>query len=255
MPLASRLAPQGHGTRFVHGVVVEVAHYNHAHVGVDAPQAVGNLLAQLGGGDAVGLALLLSAQARWPVVYDDGNALAKELAYDAHLVAGGEGHGGEGVVGHVFELEISRVVHQAHVDAAFVGRVVMHDLQVPCLDFGLVCDVFHHRAVFNLAHADYRGAYGRCLGLELRYGVGEVVYLEPVFAAVPLSRTFGGELLVAAQWVVGDSVEEVFEVVKGNAGDLHAAAAVVLGCCGRCGDGCEERYDGQYESLVHNIDV
>ena len=160
------------------------------------------------------------------------------------------------MVGHIFELEVAGVVHQADVDAAFVGRVVVHDLQVPGLDFGLVCDVFHHRAVFNLAHADYGRAYGRCLGLELRYGIGEVVYLEPVFAAVPLSRTLGGELLVAAQGVVGDGVEEVFEVVKSNAGDLHAAAAVVLGMCGgRCGEGCDECYDGQYENLVHNIDA
>ena len=92
--LGVALGPEGHGARFVHGVVVEVAHHDDADLRVDLPEAVGDVLGQLGGGDAVWFALLLSAESRWPVVDDDGYSLTEELADDAHLVAGGEGHGG-----------------------------------------------------------------------------------------------------------------------------------------------------------------
>ena len=43
----------------IHGVVVEVAHYDNAHLRVHAPQRVGNLHAQFGGCHAVRLGLFL----------------------------------------------------------------------------------------------------------------------------------------------------------------------------------------------------
>lgn len=42
--LGFALGAEGYGARFIHGVVVEVAHYYHAHLGVDTPEAVGDML-------------------------------------------------------------------------------------------------------------------------------------------------------------------------------------------------------------------
>ncbi len=158
------------------------------------------------------------------MVDDDCYPLSEELTNDTHLVARGEGYGGEGVVGDVFEFEVTGVVHETDVDSALVGGVVVDYLQVPGFYFGLVGDVFHDRAVLDLADADDGRAEGCGLGLELRDGVGEVVYFEPVFASVPLALAFGSEFFVASEGVVGDGVEEVFEVVERNAGDLHLSA-------------------------------
>ena len=102
---------------------------------------------------------------------------------------------------------------------------MVYDLQIPVAQLGLACHVGHDRGVLYLAHADDGGAVGCSLGLELRDGVGEVVHFKPILASVPLARAAGGKLFVASERVVGDSVEEILEVVECYAGDLHAAAS------------------------------
>ena len=188
------------------------------------------------------------------MVDNDGYTLAEELADDAHLVARGEGEGGKGVVGNVFELEVTRVVHEADVDAALVGGVVVYDLEVPVAYLGLTGNVFHNGAVLDLADTYNGRTDGSGLGLELRNGVGEVVDLRPVFTAVPLSLTFGGKFFVAAEGVVGYGVEKVLEVIECYTGHLHTAVTVALSQHNaRSQYARYEHENGDSKGLFHNI--
>lgn len=160
------------------------------------------------------------------MIYDYGNALTEERADDAHLVACAVWDCCEAVVGDVFDAEVSFVVYHADVYAASVGRIVMDYTEVEAAEFGLGDDVFHHRAVLDFRHAYDGRAEGRCLGLELRNGISEVMQFFVVLACIPLARTAGSELNVAAFGVVGNRVEEVFEVIEGNTGNLNLAVVV-----------------------------
>lgn len=98
------------GAGFVHGVIVEVAHYDYADLWVNAPQRVGDGEAQACGSFAIGRGFFLASDARRPVVDDDGHALSHQSSDDAHLVTCSKGYFGEGVVGDVFQFEVFGVV-------------------------------------------------------------------------------------------------------------------------------------------------
>ena len=157
------------------------------------------------------------------MVDDYGNSLAEQGADDAHLVAGAEGHFGEAVVGDVLETEVAGIVHEADVDAAGVGGVVVYNLKVPVADLGLAHDVLHYGAVLDFGNADYGGAVRGCLGGEVGDGVCEVVDFLAVFPAVPLPGAVGSELDVAPFGIVWNRVEEVLEVIKSYTGDLDTS--------------------------------
>ena len=214
---------QNNGAALVLRVVVEVTHYYYADLGVYVPERVGYLLAESGSGLTVGRRLLLAAETRRPVVDNDGYTLAQKRSDDAHLVAGAVWNSSEAVVGHVLDAEVALVVDHAYVYATCVGRIVVNDGEVEVLKLRLGDDIFHHRAVLDLRHADDSGAERSDAGLELRDGVGEVMHLLIVFAAVPLARTAGGELYVATLGIIGNSVEEILEIIESDSGNLHFA--------------------------------
>ena len=53
------------------------------------------------------------------------------------------------------------------------------------------------------------------------------MHFIPVFAAVPLALSAGGEFKVASLGVVGNRVKEVFPVLKGNTGYLNFSSGVL----------------------------
>ena len=204
------------------GVVVVVAHHDDFGVGVFVEDAVGDVAAQGGGGHATRQRAFLATVARRPVHDDEVHHLAVKQTRDHQLVAGDE----VGLVGDdgtvrlaVGQLEILGVVEQSHVDATAVGRLVVHDLIVTVLDFGLAHEVFQHRAVLDLRHAEDGHAVGRPVGADGGDGVGHVVEFGEVFLGVPLVGALRQELLVVFVRVV-DGVEEVLEVIEADEADL-----------------------------------
>ena len=69
---------------------------------------------------------------------------------------------------------------------------------------------------------DDGGAVGGQLVLELRDGVGKIVYLVVILARIPLVLAIGCVLKVASKRVVGNGVEEILKVVERNTGNLYA---------------------------------
>ena len=140
---------------------------------------------------AVRFAFLLTSQARGPVVDDYCDALPEQAAYDAHLVACAEGHGSEGMVGDVLNLEVCGVVDKAHVDAAGIGRVVMDIPELPFGELRLADDVLDDGCVLDFADTYDGGTEGCGLRSEIADGVCEVMHLLAVFGAVPLPLLLG----------------------------------------------------------------
>ena len=124
------------------------------------------------------------------MVDDDAYSVGAKKAGDAQLVAGTE----VGIVGDVEEMglirdegEHGRIVEHSHVDAAGVGRIVVHIGQAAAAERLGLHKVAHHRLVFDLGYAyDGRSGRGR-FGDEIGYGVGEIVDFQAVFSRIPLA--------------------------------------------------------------------
>ncbi len=203
---------------FVGRIVVEVAHHDNLGVLVLAHDAVGDVAAQLGGGNAARHGTLLTAHTRRPVHHDEVHHLAIEEAGNDQLVTGDELRvaGNDGMIRlAVRQLEIFRVIEQPHIHATAVGRVVVHHLIVATLDFGLGHQVFKHMAVLNLRHAKDSYAVGCDVGADGGDGIGHVMEFVEVFLGIPLVGALGQELLVVFLRVV-DGVEEVFQVIEAD---------------------------------------
>ena len=106
---------------------------------------------------------------------------------------------------------------------------MVDNLEAEVPELRLVDDVLDYGAVLDFADADYGGSVGCGAGLELADGVCEIVDLDVVFAAVPLTAAAGSEFQVAAFGIVGNRIEQILKVIEGDTGNLHLAVAVVLG--------------------------
>ena len=137
-------------------VVVEVAHHDDLGVLVLAHDAVGDVATEVGGCNTAGHGALLATGTRRPVHDDEVHHLAIEETRDDQLVAGDE----VGILGDdgavclaVGRLEVFWIVNQTYIHATAVGRIVVHNLVVAVLQFGLGHKVLQHSAVLHFAHA------------------------------------------------------------------------------------------------------
>ena len=212
--------------RFIHRVVVEVAHYNHTHVRIHAPQTVRNCFAQFCCLDAVWFAFFLAANARRPVVYDDGYALSHQPADDAHLVACAERYGRGAVVGNILHSEVCWIVDKAHVNASGVGGIVVYIFQLPLGKLGLVYHILDYRCVFDFADTDNRRTYGSGASGKLTDCICQIMHFLAVLGTVPLSLSVGSELGVPAFGIVWNGIEKVLEIIESDAGNLYLAVVL-----------------------------
>ena len=152
------------------------------------------------------------------MIDNHAHTLAAEKAEHAHLVAGaevGELRQIERVVGYIYHPELLRVVEKADIDSTPVGRVMVHNLKVAVSNVLGLYKILKHRDVLYLTHAYDGRAVRRAPGLELRYGVRQVVDLGPILVSVPFVLSLRGKLKVVFAVVV-DRVEKVLQIVESH---------------------------------------
>ena len=137
------------------------------------------------------------------------------------------------------QFEDFGAVEKSHVDAARLGRIVVHDTIIGWRQVGRRHDILEHGAVFDLRHADHGriDLVGSRKVEQYPFGVAQ---LAVVLGRVPLFGPFGGELVVEHLGVV-DRIEEILQVVEHHLVGLLREARH---------NECRQQ-QGEYQSFFH----
>ena len=210
-----RFGTQPLGEAPVGRIVVEVAHRHDLRRGVDLEHRVGDATHLLAHGDALELRGVLAAQTRRPVGHHEEERFVLDLAPHRQDVARLE-------VGQIrdfgldrtaaLQFEHRRPIEERHIDAARLGRVVVHDPVIGRSELRRRHDILEHRAGLDLRNADH-GRIVPVEGRKVEQHAFDVRQFLVIFRRIPLLGPFGRELVVAHLGVV-DRVEEVLQVVE-----------------------------------------
>lgn len=227
-------------------VVVEVAHGNDPGRGVGFQHRIGDPAHLLPDGDAFEFRSVLAAQPRRPVRHHEEEGFVVDPSPHRQDVAGLEirerRHDGFHRIA-ALQFEDFGAVEKSHVDAARLGRIVVHDTIIGWRQFGRRHDILEHGAVFDLRHADH-GRIDLVGSRKVEQYPFDVAQLAVVLGRVPLFGPFGGELVVEHLGVV-DRIEEILQVVEHHLVGLLREARH---------NECRQQ-QGEYQSFFHRSEI